>query len=82
MATELGECTGLVSHNGRCTQKVRMMGHNSKAVHRAYAKHVEVIMPSLYDREKEWRERPDCNAEPKSPAIDSPSPLLPAHNHN
>jgi len=32
------------------------LGHNSKAVHRAYAKHAEVTVPSLDDWEKEWRE--------------------------
>jgi integrase len=30
------------------------LGHNSKAVHRAYAKHAEVTVPSLGDWEKEW----------------------------
>jgi hypothetical protein len=30
------------------------LGHNSKAVHRAYAKHAEVTVPSLDDWEKEW----------------------------
>jgi hypothetical protein len=27
------------------------LGHNSKAVHRAYTKHAEVTLPSLADRE-------------------------------
>jgi hypothetical protein len=30
------------------------LGHNSKAVHRAYAKHAEVTVPSLDDWEREW----------------------------
>jgi len=30
------------------------LGHNSKAVHRAYAKHAEVTVPSLDDWEKDW----------------------------
>jgi integrase len=30
------------------------LGHNSKAVHRAYAKHAEVTVPSLDDWENEW----------------------------
>ncbi len=30
------------------------LGHNSKTVHRAYAKHAEVTVPSLDDWEKEW----------------------------
>jgi hypothetical protein len=34
------------------------LGHNSKAVHRASAKHVEVTVPSLTDWEKEWEENP------------------------
>jgi hypothetical protein len=31
------------------------LGHNSKAVHRAYAKHTEVTVPSLADWEKDWQ---------------------------
>ena len=30
------------------------LGHNSKAVHNAYAKHAEVTVPSLDDWEKDW----------------------------
>jgi integrase len=33
------------------------LGHNSKAVHRAYAKHAEVTVPSLADWEKGWAEK-------------------------
>jgi hypothetical protein len=33
------------------------LGHNSKAVHNAYAKHAEVTMPSLDDWEKEWNNK-------------------------
>ena len=32
------------------------LGHNSKAVHRAYAKHAKVIVPSLDDWEKNFKE--------------------------
>ena len=32
------------------------LGHNSKAVDRAYAKHAEVTVPSLADWEKDWQE--------------------------
>ena len=32
------------------------LGHKSKAVHRAYAKHAEVTVPSLADWEKDWQE--------------------------
>jgi site-specific recombinase XerD len=31
------------------------LGHNSKAVHHAYAKHAEVTVPSLDDWEKDWK---------------------------
>ena len=41
------------------------MGHNSKAVHRAYAKHAEVTVPSLADWEKDWQENPQRTAPPK-----------------
>lgn len=33
------------------------LGHNSKAVHNAYAKHAEVTVPSLDDWEKGWNEK-------------------------
>ena len=32
------------------------LGHNSKAVHRAYSKQAEVLVPSLDDWEKDWQE--------------------------
>jgi hypothetical protein len=32
------------------------LGHNSKAVHRAYAKHAEVTVPSLAD----WKKNSQC----------------------
>jgi integrase len=41
------------------------LGHNSKAVHRAYAKHAEVTVPSLADWEKDWQENPQRNPQPK-----------------
>ena len=41
------------------------LGHNSKAVHRAYAKHAEVTVPSLADWEKEWEKNSQRNAQPK-----------------
>jgi integrase len=48
-------------------------GHNSKAVHRAYAysKHAEVTVPSLDDWEKEWEKNPQRNAQPKLLPVDS-----------
>jgi integrase len=41
------------------------LGHNSKAVHRAYAKQAEVTVPSLDDWEKEWEKNSQRNAQPK-----------------
>ena len=41
------------------------LGHNSKAVHRAYAKHAEVTVPSLDDWEKDWQENPQRSVQPK-----------------
>jgi hypothetical protein len=41
------------------------LGHNSKAVHRAYAKHAEVTVPALDDWEKEWEKNSQRNAQPK-----------------
>jgi integrase len=41
------------------------LGHNSKAVHRAYAKHAEVTVPSLSDWKKDWQENPQRTALPK-----------------
>jgi integrase len=46
------------------------LGHNSKAVHRAYAKHAEVTVPSLDDWEKDWQENPQRNAQPKLLPVD------------
>jgi len=41
------------------------LAHNSKAVHRAYAKHAEVTVPSLADWEKDWEENPQRSGQPK-----------------
>jgi len=41
------------------------LGHNSQAVHRAYAKHAEVTVPSLADWEKDWQAKPQRSGEPK-----------------
>jgi hypothetical protein len=41
------------------------LGHNSKAVYRAYAKYAEVTVPSLADWEKNWQQNPQCSAQPK-----------------
>jgi integrase len=41
------------------------LGHSSKAVHHAYAKHAEVTVPSLDDWEKDWEQNPQRNFQPK-----------------
>jgi hypothetical protein len=46
------------------------LGHNSKAVHRAYAKHAEVTVPSLADWEKDWQENPQRSRQPKLLPVD------------
>jgi len=46
------------------------LGHNSKAVHRAYAKHAEVTVPSLDDWEKDWQDNPQRSVGPKLLAAD------------
>lgn len=46
------------------------LGHNSKAVHHAYAKHAEVTVPSLDDWEKQWKENPQQIAQPKVLPVD------------
>jgi hypothetical protein len=51
------------------------LGHNSKAVHRAYAKHAEVTVPSLADWERDWEKNPQRNAQPKLLLVDFRSPL-------
>jgi integrase len=51
------------------------LGHNSQAVHRAYAKHAEVTVPSLADWEKEWEKNPQRRVQPKLLPINFQSPL-------
>jgi hypothetical protein len=51
------------------------LGHNSKAVHRAYAKHAEVTVPSLADWEKGWQENPQRGGQPKLQSLDFGSTL-------
>jgi integrase len=51
------------------------LGHNSKAVHRAYAKHAEVTVPSLADWEKDWGEISQRSVQPKLLPVDFRSPL-------
>jgi hypothetical protein len=46
------------------------LGHNSKAVHRAYAKHAEVTVPSLADWEKGLGENLQRNAQSKLLPVD------------
>jgi hypothetical protein len=47
------------------TVRATGLGHNSKAVHRAYAKHAEVTVLSLDDWEKEWEKNSQRNVQPK-----------------
>jgi hypothetical protein len=51
-----------------------VLGHSSKAVHRAYAKHAKVTVPSLADWEKDWRENPQRSVQPKLQPVDFRSP--------
>ena len=51
------------------------LGHNSKAVHRAYAKHAEVTVPSLADWEKDWQENPQCGVQPRLLPANFRSPM-------
>jgi integrase len=46
------------------------LGHNSKAVHHAYAKHAEVTVPSLDDWEKEWKKDPQGLRQAKVVTLD------------
>ena len=50
------------------------LGHNPKAVHRAYAKHAEVTVTSLDDWEKDWQENPQGRVQPKLLPVDFRSP--------
>ncbi len=52
------------------------LGHNSQAVHRAYAKHAEVTVPSLADWEKDWQDNPQRSGPPKLLAVDFRPPML------
>jgi len=54
------------------------LGHNSEAVHRAYAKHAEVTVPSLADWENDWQENPQRNVQPKLLLVDFRLPLIAA----
>jgi len=55
------------------------LGHNSKAVHRAYAKHAEVTVPSLDDWEKESLKNLQRAGLPTMLQVDFRSPLLGEH---
>jgi hypothetical protein len=59
---------------GRFAQQA--LGHNSKAVHRAYAKHAEVTVPSLDDWKKDCQEKPQRRLQPKLLAMVSQSSLV------
>jgi len=51
------------------------LGHNSKAVQRAYAKHAEVTVPSLDDWEKEWEKNSQRSVQQKLIPMDFRLPL-------
>jgi integrase len=52
------------------------LGHNSKAVHHAYSKNAEVIIPSLADWEKEWQAMNQTPAPPYVPMPHSHVPMM------
>jgi integrase len=57
------------------------LGHNSKAVHHAYAKNADVIVPSLEDWEAHWQASQQPGQSPSVPAavlnLPQPPPLTP-----
>jgi hypothetical protein len=58
------------------------LGHNSKAVHHAYAKHAEVTVPSLDDWEKDWQENPQRSSVSKFVSIDLLLPVVATAHSN
>jgi hypothetical protein len=52
------------------------LGHNSKAVHHAYAKHAEVTVPSLDDWEIHWKANPQSMPKPTLVPVDFRSPMM------
>jgi hypothetical protein len=58
------------------------LGHNSKAVHRAYAKHAEVTVPSLADWKKDWQENPQRNFQSKLLPLNFRLPMVPTAQAN
>lgn len=52
------------------------LGHNSKAVHHAYAKHAEVTVPSLDDWESQWKANPQSMPKPTLVSVDFKRPLV------
>jgi len=56
------------------------LGHNSKAVHHAYAKHAEVTVPSLDDWEKEWQRKPQGVTQPKLVPVDFRAQQVASHD--
>jgi integrase len=50
------------------------LGHNSKAVHHAYAKKAEVTVPCLDDWEREWKKNPQNIAQQKIVPVDFHTP--------
>lgn len=56
------------------------LGHNSQAVHRAYAKHAEVTVPSLADWEEDWEKNSERRRQPKLLPVDFRSLLAASRN--
>jgi integrase len=52
------------------------LGHNSKALHRAYAKHAEVTVPSLADWETDWQKSLQHNPQSKMQSMGFRAPLI------
>lgn len=52
------------------------LGHNSKAIHHAYAKNAEVTVPSLDDWEKEWQKNPQQITQPKVLPVNFRAPAM------
>jgi hypothetical protein len=69
VAAFVSVCVGGTGFEMKCGFPERFaqqaLGHNSKAVHRAYAKNAAVTVPSLTDWERDWQENPQRSAQSK-----------------
>jgi len=62
--------------------RTKSQGGNSKAVHRAYAKHAEVTVPSLDEWERNWEKNSQHIRQLKVLPVDFRSPNLSAAQAN